>query len=698
MNIALIIPRYISNYGENYVFPLGFGYIASSIKSAGFNVTALNLNHTFGRVEDVVRNYIKKNSVNVCFSGGISSYLEEIQTIFKAARLEDPNIINIAGGGIVNSDPLISFELADIDFGVVGEGEFVSVNLLKAISNKTDFEKVEGIVFKSNDGKVVKTKEPKPVMDLATIPWPDYDMFGFKKDLDIQRPLDDHFIQTIPKGTLPRKIDMISSRSCPFSCTFCFHPIGKVYRERPLDEFFSELEFLIKKYNINMVNILDELFSLRKQRLIDFCHRVKKYNIKWSVQLHVNSVDPKTIVLMKESGCTNISYGIESMSEPVLLSMQKKTKPKRIDEVVKMTYESNIDIQGNLIFFDTSETIETANEIFDWWVKNRRYQVYLSRLQVYPGSPDYIMAVRDKLITDRAAFSKELPVSLNISNINDFNYNNITFQLMIHGQTLLRLPLSQKITKTKSNLPRGNAWNISMVCRECEHESYYEECFIRPEQINYIRISCQNCRARIDVRNTVGNPTSNQTPLDNSTHNKNELIGGTGSNLKDVKAETENCSTNSGFVRKSSAERWRAVTSDISSRSADDPIKEFKLAGIALKSEPYSSKLHLRFANSLKKLKHYGAALLHYEQAVLLSPKDELAKISMDEFQKEIDYDKFKNIYFASHSSAKAPFRLSREQGKTYDRKEEPNFPTYDRVANRESIKKKKRLPIYFRD
>ena len=83
MNIALIIPRYISNYGENYVFPLGFGYIASSIKSAGFNVTALNLNHTFGRVEDVVRNYIKKNSVNVCFSGGISSYLEEIQTIFQ---------------------------------------------------------------------------------------------------------------------------------------------------------------------------------------------------------------------------------------------------------------------------------------------------------------------------------------------------------------------------------------------------------------------------------------------------------------------------------------------------------------------------------------------------------------------------------------------------------------------------------------
>ena len=700
MNIALIVPRYISNYGEYYQFPLGFAYIASAIKSGGYNLKGLNLNNEFGNSRTLVKDFIKKNSIDVCFTGGISSFIDEVKSIFSSAREANSKIINIGGGGIIASDPLISLDLADMDYGIVGEGEFISINLLNAIKDGSPVDKIEGIVYRSKEGKIIQTKDPKTIMDLTKIPWPDYEILGYDKHLHQQRCLDHHLFQTVPDGEAPRSIDMISSRSCPFSCTFCFHPVGKVYRERPLDEFFSELEFLIKKYNINCVSILDELFSLRKQRLIEFCKRVKKYNIKWMVQLHVNSVDPNTINLMKDSGCTVISYGIESMSEPVLVSMQKKSKPKRINEVLQMTYEHKIGVQGNLIFFDTAENVETANDTFRWWANNKKYQVYLSRLQVYPGSPDYIMAVRDKMIVDRIKFSKTLPVSFNISNINNFDYDNMTFQMMIHGQTLLQPALSQEITKIESKLKRGNAWNIKMVCRHCKHESNYKECFIRPEQVNYIRIHCQNCRARIDVRNTVGNPRSNQIPLATDEAQK-EIINSMGSNISDVEKDAlKKQKESSGFVRKSTYERWEKLISyDYSNIEAElaGYMRELKASGIALKKEPFSAQLHCRFANALQQLKHYGAAMLHYEQAIILDSNNTEANLCIKNLQKKKDYEKYKDVYFVQHSLEKPPYRESRDKGKTYNRKDEPNFPTYKRGENRTSVTRQ-RLPIYFRD
>ena len=426
MKILIVVPRFVSNYGEFHHFPIGLGYIASSLKKAGHDVCGLNLNHHFGSISELVAGYVAEQGVEVCASGGLSPHLTMVCEILLAARSANPDILNICGGGLVSSDPEIAPDLMDIDIGVVGEGEQSIVEAVEAFRDGPNLAEIAGIVFRDADGKIVRTRNRPPVMDLATIPWPDYESLGIERHVEMQSPYDNYFFECQPDSR-PRSIDMISSRSCPFSCTFCFHPIGKVYRERPLDEFFAELEYLIDKYRINMVIIVDELFSLRKARLQEFCERMKAYDVQWMVQLHVNSVDDETLTAMYESGSPVISYGVESMSQPVLDSMQKKSKKERIDQALFLTQKHRIGIRGNLIFGDTAETVETANETMSWWAKNTAYQVTLSRLQVYPGSSDYIMAVRDGLIDDRLRFATDLPIGLNIANMNmaDIRFMNL---------------------------------------------------------------------------------------------------------------------------------------------------------------------------------------------------------------------------------------------------------------------------------
>ena len=223
------------------------------------------------------------------------------------------------------------------------------VELLDCIENDGVLLGVQGILFRDEAGVATQTLARPQMSYLGDVAWPDYDLLDYGPNIENQRPLDSYFFHVEPNSR-PRALDMITSRSCPFMCTFCFHPSGKTYRERPLDDFFAELDMLVERFDINMVALIDELFSLKKRRLLEFCERIKPYNLSWMVQLHVNSAADETIAAMRDAGCVYISYGIESMSQPVLESMQKKSKTERREYPLNLTYQNEIGIQGNLLF------------------------------------------------------------------------------------------------------------------------------------------------------------------------------------------------------------------------------------------------------------------------------------------------------------------------------------------------------------
>ena len=100
---------------------------------------------------------------------------------------------------------------------------------------------------------------------------------------------------------------------------------------------------------------------------------------------------------------------MESASDVVLKSMEKNITVAQIEKALAITYQAQIQIQGNFIFGDKAETWETANQTLQWWLHHREYQINIGgRVVPYPGSVLYYDAIERGLIDDRITASTPL--------------------------------------------------------------------------------------------------------------------------------------------------------------------------------------------------------------------------------------------------------------------------------------------------
>jgi len=495
MNILLIVPRFRDTYGEYYEFPLGLACISSILKHHSYNVSALNLNH-FNSSEDEkqIQKAITDNNAKIVATGGLSAHYHKIDKIFNIVKNIDENLITILGGGILSSEPNLIYKALKIDYGVLNEGELTIIELVDAIINNKEIEKVNGIIYEK-DSSIKITPPRDSIDDLDSLPFPDYDAFDVEHYLDMQMPNDNYYMYPFDK---PRALPVITTRSCPYSCTFCYHPLGKKYRVSSLDYFFENLDILITKYDINILLILDELFSVNKTRMLEFADKIKKYNLKWIAQMRVDDVDEETLIKLKESGLYYISYGLESASNEVLKSMKKKLKIDKTEEALRLTKKHNIGIQGNFIFGDSAETKDTYNETITWWERHKEYQINLGVIEAYPGTPIYLEALTRGLIPDKLDFIQRSCPPINMTKMADNEYNDMVQNIWQRSHEYRMYGKLINSKKTSFNELKGNIYEFNTQCPHCDSISNYKN--IHKEQNGSFKLGCKVCHQRYDLR------------------------------------------------------------------------------------------------------------------------------------------------------------------------------------------------------
>ena len=510
MKILIVVPKYTSgkkslkpNY--NYSFPIGLSYIYSIIKKEGYDIEAYNLNHEEGKIDYLIKRKLDREKYDVVCTGGMAIDYEIIEKIINSCKSHLSNPLIILGGAIITSNKKLISKNMNFDIGVIGEGEKTIIEVLKKIDDKKSLDDVKGICYRKND-KIKFTPPREPILDLDSLPFPDYDALGFGKVLDKLSSLDALF--GCGGMDYPRTYPILGSRGCPFQCTFCYHSLGPRYRTRSLKNILEEIEYAIKKHNINSLHLHDDLFSLDKKRLDEFCIGIKKlskkYSIKlaWICQLWVGVVDKNIIRKLKDSGCVVASFGFESYSPVVLKSMKKPITPEQIDNAIKTCLSENMTFIGNFIFGDLAETKETAKETLEYWKNNCKGQVKLFFIHPYPGSEIYESCLKRGIIKDELDFIKNGIHHTNIRNMTE-NMSDEEFEWLKKEVYKLSKIGFGHIIPYKIKKENERKYEISVVCPHCKKSNIMKNCLILNTRYYSASVVCRHCGMRFNISNKL---------------------------------------------------------------------------------------------------------------------------------------------------------------------------------------------------
>lgn len=425
LNVLYLIPRY-KTYGMNghYVMPMGILYVSAYTKRSGVcRVYTLNLNHVEGNEYEILQNFILRNEINVLGVGGLSGEYEDLARMVSFARKIKPEVFIIVGGGIVTADPVATFAaFEEADCGIIGEGEETIVELITALTKHRPLREVNGLIYRDDNGLHL-TAPRKEIMNLDDLPFPDYEGFDYADYLEQNPDLSD-------EGKRYSQVSVIGGRSCKYNCTFCFHPSGTKYRQRSLDSIFAEIDYLVKHYPISYIALREELFATDNKRVAEFCERIEKYDVDWSIQLRIDSINQELIDILKDTRCRYVFVGVESVDDKVLRSMRKEITRKQIEHALDMLHQSGLNSRSGVIFGDEAETYETAQNTLQWFRdKRNHYRLFVDMIISFPGSTLYRHACKKGIIPDPVQFLKDGCPIVNVSAMNDEKFRLLVSQI-----------------------------------------------------------------------------------------------------------------------------------------------------------------------------------------------------------------------------------------------------------------------------
>ncbi|MBR9706177.1 radical SAM protein [Candidatus Pacearchaeota archaeon] len=358
--------------------PLGLAYIAGVMEKEGHEVKIVDCiaegigdkpeysedGIKYGLSDEAVKKIIKDFSPDVV---GVSCLFSnkslDAHNTCRLVKECNPEIPTVMGGVHVTVTPGETLEDENVDFVVLGEGEYTFRDLVTALEQETDFSKIDGLGFKKN-GKNHINPKTKFIENLDELPFPARHLLKMEIYSKAQSPHSMDLKKT-PYTT------MLSSRGCIAGCTYCClkYMSGRKFRTRSAENVIKEIKHLVTKYNINEIHFEDDNLTLDKERALKIFEGIKKLGINFNIPSGsaLYAMDEEIIEKMKESGAHTISFAVESGNQKVLSRfMHKPVVLSKVKPLVDKAKQVGLKVKGFFIIGYPGETKENIQETIDF--------------------------------------------------------------------------------------------------------------------------------------------------------------------------------------------------------------------------------------------------------------------------------------------------------------------------------------------
>lgn len=350
--------------------PLGLAYVGAALRAAGHTVDIIDAyaqGWSWARFADV----LAQRRPDVL---GLTAMTPVADIAARAARLARPHCRHILLGGphptAVQHD--VFDEMPELDHAVSGEGEAVAVALLRWIAAGSAGPPPPGVITRGHP-LVPATPEP----DLSRIARPAWDLLpmGSYRYLFATRP---------GFGT------MITSRGCPFRCSFCDKSVsGSRWRAREPVDVVDEMEALVRHHGVRFINFYDDNFTLRRARVVGICEEILRrgLDVEWKCEGRVDGVDPALLQLMRRAGCRTVAYGVESGNAETLALLRKDVTVEQAPAAFAATRAAGIRSLAYVILGAPGEDAAAVRRTIRFCHEIGADYVQFSTLTAFPGTP-----------------------------------------------------------------------------------------------------------------------------------------------------------------------------------------------------------------------------------------------------------------------------------------------------------------------
>lgn len=380
-NINTRLPESL-NRRQGELPPLGIAYIAAVLEEAGHAVKILDCCALNLRESELAREAADFKPE----LAGITAMSSTLWGALAAARAaKEAGAVTVLGGPQLSAYPRETLSHRCVDFGVNGEGEAVMAELARALEKKDRVDAIRGLIFRKEGAVCVNA--PAVAEDIDSLPFPAYHLLPMKRY--------DSIIGRSPVST------MISSRGCPYQCSFCFkQPADMRVRFRSPRKVVDEMAYLAEKFGIREVMFYDDAMMSNRGHVAGICEEILRRGLKiaWETPGRVDNVDRPLLELMRRAGCIRLRYGVESGDENILGLMNKKIDLGRVREAFRSTKDAGIETFAYFMIGYAHETEETMRATIDFAVALDPDLVMFTVATPYPGTPLYELAMREKVI------------------------------------------------------------------------------------------------------------------------------------------------------------------------------------------------------------------------------------------------------------------------------------------------------------